>query len=335
MMDAISLTPRATALAYLGNISKSGSVRTDVHKHVWIPEYFEERDSEYIPESVLVELLNFLHTRLNPSDFLLYLMTSANDAALNHLHMLEGKSCKVKDVLSGVSLSMSNVPSQGILNFRSNNLAENSQSIELLLPNLKNSNGVWLEMSFFFQLILLVRHLIKGEWLPQQVNLQATDLRDLSEVLTFQKIDVRYGQLTSSFIIESSVLEQIVPKETFGNSERIKKSESSTLSASFESTARLVIKNYVAQPEFSLDAFSEIINYSPRLIQVQLKKESTSFREILEQERVEFAIKKLQSGRFQISDISAQLGYSQPSAFIRAFKRVTGQSPKQYLKAQS
>lgn len=333
-MDSISLTPRATALAYLGNLNKSGLVLTDLYKHVWIPEYFKERDSEYIPESVLVDLLNYLHTSLNPSDFLLYLMTSANDAALNHLHMLESKSCKVEDILSDVSLSMSNVPNQGVLNFRSTNLAENSQSIDLLLPNSKDSNCVWLEMSFFFQFILLIRHLIKGEWLPQQVNLQATDLRDLSEVLTFQKIDVRYGQPTSSFTIQSSVLERIVPKETFGKSERIKKGESSTQSASFESTARLVIKNYVAQPEFSLDAFSEIINYSPRLIQVQLNKESTSFREILEQERVEFAIKKLQSSRFQISDISAQLGYSQPSAFIRAFKRVTGQSPKQYLKTQ-
>ncbi|MDK9759354.1 hypothetical protein KIV40_29485, partial [Vibrio sp. D173a] len=88
-MDSISLTPRATALAYLGNLNKSGLVLTDIYKHVWIPEYFKERDSEYIPESVLVDLLNYLHTSLNPSDFLLYLMTSANGAALNHLHMLE------------------------------------------------------------------------------------------------------------------------------------------------------------------------------------------------------------------------------------------------------
>lgn len=42
------------------------------------------------------------------------------------------------------------------------------------------------------------------------------------------------------------------------------------------------------------------------------------------------AIAALVAGRVSIEDLSRQLGFSEPSAFHRAFKRWTGSAPRSY-----
>ncbi|MBO9703498.1 MAG: AraC family transcriptional regulator [Sporocytophaga sp.] len=70
-----------------------------------------------------------------------------------------------------------------------------------------------------------------------------------------------------------------------------------------------------------------------RSVQLKLSEEGTSFRELLEDVRKELAIAHLKDNKSSTTDISFLLGFSEPSAFSRSFKKWTGQSPNTYRKS--
>jgi AraC-like DNA-binding protein len=69
---------------------------------------------------------------------------------------------------------------------------------------------------------------------------------------------------------------------------------------------------------------------SPQTLRRRLAAEGTSFQQIRDQMRRDHAIAALAQGRTPIEQISQQLGFSEPSAFHRAFKRWTGSTPRAY-----
>lgn len=82
----------------------------------------------------------------------------------------------------------------------------------------------------------------------------------------------------------------------------------------------------------SLQDFAKSFAVSTRSLQLKLQEEGTSFSNLHEDVQKEFAMGFLRAGR-PITEISYALGFSEPSAFQRAFKRWTGASPAQYRNA--
>jgi len=72
-----------------------------------------------------------------------------------------------------------------------------------------------------------------------------------------------------------------------------------------------------------------------RTLNRQLQAEGTSFREQLAELRCELALRYLEDRRLAISEVAYLLGFSDPSAFHRAFKRWTGHSPLVWRKRRS
>jgi len=69
---------------------------------------------------------------------------------------------------------------------------------------------------------------------------------------------------------------------------------------------------------------------SAQTLRRRLAAEGTSFQQIRDQLRRDAAIAALATGTVSIEDISRRLGFSEPSAFHRAFKRWTGSAPRSY-----
>jgi AraC-like DNA-binding protein len=69
---------------------------------------------------------------------------------------------------------------------------------------------------------------------------------------------------------------------------------------------------------------------SPQTLRRRLAAEGTSFQQIRDQLRRDVAIAALVAGIVSIEDLSRQLGFSEPSAFHRAFRRWTGSAPRSY-----
>ena len=71
---------------------------------------------------------------------------------------------------------------------------------------------------------------------------------------------------------------------------------------------------------------------SVRTLHRRLKEEGTTFNELLTQLRQSLAQRMLSDGNRSISEVAFNLGYSDHSAFSRAFKGWFGQSPNDYAK---
>lgn len=82
----------------------------------------------------------------------------------------------------------------------------------------------------------------------------------------------------------------------------------------------------------SLGEIAARLNMSSRTLHRRLHEEGTSFRAVRDALRREAALDRLQKTTRSVADIAAELGYSEPSAFFRAFQGWTGGAPSTYRK---
>ena len=80
----------------------------------------------------------------------------------------------------------------------------------------------------------------------------------------------------------------------------------------------------------SLEDVAANFNMTPRSLQRKLQNESVTFQQLADSVRKSLALHYLESGKYQLKEISHILGYNELSAFSRAFKRWTGKSPIEF-----
>lgn len=80
----------------------------------------------------------------------------------------------------------------------------------------------------------------------------------------------------------------------------------------------------------SIEAVAGNFNVSVRTLQRKLKDEGASYIQIVEEVRKSLAIHYMQNTTSSVKEISIILGYAEPSAFVRAFKKWTGETPTGY-----
>jgi len=99
----------------------------------------------------------------------------------------------------------------------------------------------------------------------------------------------------------------------------------------FIGALKLALRSYLRDGAPSLELAAEITCLSTRTLQRQLTDEGLSYRDLLAEVRYETAIELMQNTEQSISDIANLCGYSDPTHFSRAFRRIAGISPHEYI----
>jgi AraC-like DNA-binding protein len=68
----------------------------------------------------------------------------------------------------------------------------------------------------------------------------------------------------------------------------------------------------------------------PRSLQRRLTEEGTRYNDVLSDIRAEFAKRYLARGTISASEVAYLIGFTEPSAFFKAFKRWTGMTPREF-----
>ncbi len=80
----------------------------------------------------------------------------------------------------------------------------------------------------------------------------------------------------------------------------------------------------------SFEELTGLLNMSARTLRRRLEKEGTSYQRIKDNARRDVAISLLSREGLTVSEVAERVGFSDPSAFHRSFKKWTGQSPGSY-----
>jgi AraC-like DNA-binding protein len=82
--------------------------------------------------------------------------------------------------------------------------------------------------------------------------------------------------------------------------------------------------------EASAEDTAKQLHMSPRTLQRKLAEAQTTYVQLVDDTRKDLALRYIEDPRRSITDITFSLGFSQPSAFTRAFRRWTGLAPSEY-----
>ena len=94
--------------------------------------------------------------------------------------------------------------------------------------------------------------------------------------------------------------------------------------------AAAAIRRQLADGEPSLDDVARALNIPNWTLQRRLRNHGCTYQELLLEVRRELALNYLKDREIQISELAFLLGYSEISAFSRAFHRWLGMSPSEW-----
>jgi AraC-like DNA-binding protein len=120
------------------------------------------------------------------------------------------------------------------------------------------------------------------------------------------------------------VLQQIVEAQVVALLRKLPKGEATT------DAVRRFLAEELSNGQPKLAQLAPRLRMSARTLHRRLEQEGTNFRRVLTEVRRELAVRHLVERRFAIGEIAFLLGFSEVSAFHRAFKHWTGHAPHAY-----
>ena len=88
------------------------------------------------------------------------------------------------------------------------------------------------------------------------------------------------------------------------------------------------IRAQVLTGSVSIDRAAQSMDTSVRTLQRELNRAGTDFRSLASAARIQRATELLRHTKGSITRVSAELGYSSPANFARAFRKATGRGPR-------
>lgn len=95
---------------------------------------------------------------------------------------------------------------------------------------------------------------------------------------------------------------------------------------------KLLDKDLQTMPEF--DEVARMVNLHPQTLRRRLANEGTTFKDLKDDVRRASAVYLIQRSSLSIEEVAYRSGFSEASAFIRAFRRWTGQTPMDFRQSQ-
>jgi AraC-like DNA-binding protein len=103
------------------------------------------------------------------------------------------------------------------------------------------------------------------------------------------------------------------------------------LGEAFELQVRKKMVWALQEGDPSAEAIAKTLHMSARSLHRRLKQEGVVFRDVLKDVRMNLAKRYLNEQKMTLPETALMLGYSEQSAFTRAFKSWFGVTPSQYL----
>ncbi len=196
--------------------------------------------------------------------------------------------------------------------------------------------------AFAYRLYFTILHALNcwlvGERIPiRQIQFPCTAPTGTNDYGDFFGVPVTFGEPFAQMTIERKYLRKPVNRSERALKAFLKSAPTTFLTGyrhadgiKAQVVAELSIGAMEAWP--GIDAVAQKLGLSTSTLHRRLAEEGQSFGEIKEERRRNLAISLLKNSDMPIAEIAHQVGYSEPSAFFRAFHRWFEQSPGEIRK---
>ncbi len=215
-------------------------------------------------------------------------------------------------------------------------IANIDELVEVTYTNTSPYQTRWLPEHHFSFGVELGRFLAKENYNPIRVSFQHPDpgYKDVYEDVF--RAPVLFQQPKNSIVLlKKDLLQPIAARDPYLQSVLEKHAEELMNKRGKSESVREKVKEYIftnlSVGEIDLETAASALNMARSTLYRQLKIEGTSFRNLLLETRQNIAKAHLRDGMTN-SQVAYLIGFSEPSAFQRAFKRWYNISPGEYRK---
>jgi len=181
----------------------------------------------------------------------------------------------------------------------------------------------------------LGRTVANSELSPARVTFQHDSPRDTREHARIFQCSVEFNASKNQYFLDSRALELPIVKADPGLIALLDR-HAAELVARFsrEDTLRDKVQNLIRNElrggNAALNRVAEQLGMSARTLQRKLQASGTSHQKLLDEVRHELALRYLREPELAVCEVAYLLGFSESSAFHRAFKRWTGTTPNEF-----
>ncbi|MET0808003.1 MAG: AraC family transcriptional regulator [Pseudoxanthomonas sp.] len=191
----------------------------------------------------------------------------------------------------------------------------------------------------------LMRHALGPEWAPEQVHFEHPRPAAWNEHRKAFAAPVHFGQAMNSLVFRKGVLDCPMPTRDgrllallIDNMRQLALQAAPGADAAecgLVEDVKAQIQRLIGEGEPSIERVANGLRIPVWTLQRRLAEHQQSVSGLVEQMRRELAVYHLQQSSLPLSEIALMLGYSELSAFSRAFRRWFGSSPRQWRESGS
>ncbi|MEP7120138.1 MAG: AraC family transcriptional regulator [Byssovorax sp.] len=174
---------------------------------------------------------------------------------------------------------------------------------------------------------------------PVEVRFRHRAPRDVSAIEAFFKAPVRFGAPRNQLVLDAALLTTPLLKADPDLAAFFARSADEVLerhgAEGLARRLRSLLSGELGRNLLTLESAAARLAVSPRTLRRRLQEEGTTFHDVLDATRCELAKRHLGDERIALGEVAFRLGFSEPSAFHRAFKRWTGQTPLAYRRLRA
>lgn len=292
-------------------------------------------DSAYLPIYLLYDIYEWATANLSPG-FSVRQGKQLNTNDYGTLGLSWKTSWRAGDILDRLQRYMILVTDQGNIRMQE----ENGQS-QLFLdrPPIRKGIEIANEVSFVM-LTGILREVTGQKILPIQVTFQHSDSSSAPAFEEFFQCPVTYGAphnllqfRTESLQIRTIKADKSIHQFIVERLEEEKKGIFTQSDQMLNDIRKLIIESLPSGIP-SIIQIADHLHMSARTLKRRLAEKGLTFREQIQTIQQETAQHLLHNSNLSIAEIAFQTGFSEQSAFNRAFKRWTQLSPKEYRKSK-
>ena len=204
---------------------------------------------------------------------------------------------------------------------------------DLGINSLRHSNEHGMTIAFN-----TLRMMVGSEWAPMEVQFAHEAPEQTSEHFRIFHAPVSFGCKTNAIVIDRQFVEREVPAADQRLYQILKRYLDQVLSEmpredSLLASVRRATAETMRAGDLKLARVAKQMAMSARTLQRQLKERGVDFKQLTDETRRRFAVNYLKERKNTLTEVAFLLGYSELSAFNRAFKRWTGSTPLDYRRS--